>query len=68
MTLVTESLADGGLLVRVANAVPTGAASPVEGRGLTGMRERVRSLGGTVDFDHRGCDLVVEARIPGGVA
>lgn len=40
------------------------AENLVAGRGITGMRERVRALGGTFRFEHRAGHTVVEANVP----
>jgi signal transduction histidine kinase len=36
----------------------------VAGRGITGMRERVRALGGTFQFERRANNTIVEAIVP----
>lgn len=40
------------------------AENLVAGRGITGMRERVRALGGTFRFERRAGHTVVEANVP----
>ncbi|RLV50467.1 two-component sensor histidine kinase [Nocardioides mangrovicus] len=54
---------DGELLLRVTNRAD-GVDAVVPGRGLTGMRERVAALGGTLVVEPRGGDVVVEVRLP----
>jgi signal transduction histidine kinase len=60
--LVTEG-ADGGVNVRATNN--TSENPIVEGRGLTGMRERVEALGGTLTVRVREGMLEVVAKVPG---
>ncbi|WP_052849137.1 sensor histidine kinase [Streptomyces avicenniae] len=58
---------DGVTLVRVASEPPRDApaASPGSGSGLTGLRERVRLLGGTFDAQPDGAGgFLVTARLP----
>jgi signal transduction histidine kinase len=50
--------------VRCANAAPAPAPSQLTGRGLPGMVERARTLGGTVHSGHDGAAFTVEARLP----
>lgn len=53
---------DGGITVRATNA----AAGPItEGGGLTGMRERVEALGGSLTLSVRDGMLSVVAEVPG---
>ena len=60
----------GDISVRVADDGNGNAASNRPGFGLTGMRERVEALGGTlfVGADQDGAGLVVTARLPASVA
>ena len=48
------------------NCIPsTSTGEPLrEGNGLTGMRERIAALGGTVGFSREGGGLRIEARLP----
>ncbi|WP_182525564.1 sensor histidine kinase [Nocardioides dongkuii] len=55
--------ATGGVVVRVGNA--TTDPGDAEGRGLTGMRERVEALGGVLAVRRDGGELAVEATVPG---
>ena len=57
ITLTTAELA-------VVNRLPVPAGGGVPGRGLTGMRQRVELLGGTVDIGPAESDWVVRASIP----
>ena len=56
-----------GLLVRVDNESPA-PDEVVDGRGLSGMRERVEALGGTLTVGPVGGSLRIEASVPGGPA
>lgn len=56
---------EGGLTLRIANDAP---GPVVEGRGLTGMRERVEALGGTLTLSTDAGTLEIVAEIPGGPA
>lgn len=65
----------GGLLIEVTNPLPTSAegrespdsADGLGGRGLLGMAERVRVLGGDLDTGRRGGQWRVSARLPGAI-
>jgi signal transduction histidine kinase len=65
-----ETVAVGaGVLVRVDNACADGVPAEVgEGRGLSGMRERVEALGGTLSVRVEDGWWRVEAAVPGGPA
>lgn len=56
--------ADGGLVVE-AHDDGDGDPQPVPGNGLTGMRERVEHLGGSLDVDGANGGFRLVARIPG---
>lgn len=60
--VAAEPQGDGGIVVRVENDTEE---APVEGRGLTGMRERVEAVGGALELWHADGRLVVTASIPG---
>ncbi|GGF44967.1 two-component sensor histidine kinase [Marmoricola endophyticus] len=53
----------GGVRLRVTNRSDEDAPI-VAGRGVTGMRERVEAVDGTLSVDRRGGDVVVEAVLP----
>lgn len=53
----------GGIRVLVSNKV-VGPATVEPGGGLTGMAERVAAVGGVLEIEVRGGELVVEARLP----
>ncbi|WP_435737865.1 histidine kinase [Cellulosimicrobium sp. PMB13] len=58
--------ADATVVLRVANPLALGSGPGEPGRGLTGMRERVEALGGTLctGTSGDGVTFVVEARLP----
>jgi signal transduction histidine kinase len=74
-TSVSVDYRDGDLLVEVADAGPTAAASPAAapalpgaGRGLAGLRERAELYGGELEAGPRpGGGWLVRARIPAGL-
>lgn len=55
---------DGILTVEVGNALPPGTASGDPGHGLLNMRERARTVGGTVTAGPSGSAWVVRAELP----
>jgi signal transduction histidine kinase len=54
--------------LRVQNPVPEGGGPLVPGRGIAGMRERVATLGGTLDVIGTAQEVVVHALLPGVAA
>lgn len=64
----TSDDAGPAVVVHAANAVPADGPAGAPGRGLTGMRERVEALGGTLGTGVRDGRFVVEARLPLGAA
>lgn len=66
LSLETEPLPGGGLWVRSVNPAAWRERAVAHGRGLTGMTERVRALGGTIQIEaDSGAGFVVEVALPG---
>jgi signal transduction histidine kinase len=65
-SLVQVSLqAENGALVAAINDDGVGGADPEQGSGLVGLRDRVESIGGTLQIDSReGRGTLLTARIP----
>jgi signal transduction histidine kinase len=62
--VVRRTWAPQSLTVEVSNPAAPGSASSDPGRGLTGMRERLRALGGQLTSGRDGDTFVVTATIP----
>lgn len=67
---VSLSLECGGVNVSVVDAGPTRPwhVAPGSGHGLVGLRERITSLGGTLDAGPHGTGYRLEATLPDGLA
>ncbi|TDC04447.1 hypothetical protein E1267_22825 [Nonomuraea longispora] len=61
---LSAGVRDGELRLEVTNAAGDGAAGPSGGRGVAGMRERVRLLNGDLDAGPTQAGWTVSARLP----
>jgi signal transduction histidine kinase len=61
---VTVAFEPNDLEIMVTNKVRPGVNADVRGHGVTGMRERVALVGGSLDVDQTNRDFRVRVRLP----